>query len=300
MPTAPEIIERMAGELEVYRLFARAMGCPTKEDVLIKLDKLLQKGEGWLASHPERTFITERYLSRRRSLASLALRRLAEIEGEEDSEEVEGEETVPGGFEPPFRLNDLRLETVLAALRQSGAQRIIDLGCGEGHLLQMLLMERQFNQISGVDISSVSLEKARRRLQRALPSTGERLQLLQGALTYKDARFQGYDAASVVEVIEHLDPPRLKAFEQVVFAYARPRTVVVTTPNREYNRLYIHLAEGALRHPDHRFEWIRSEFTSWAERVGKDYGYCTEFFQIGEADPELGAATQMVVFSLCE
>jgi len=134
----------------------------------------------------------------------------------------------------------------------------------------------------------------------------ERITLFQGSLMYKDSRFKGYDAASVVEVIEHLDLPRLAAFEKVLFEYAKPVVVVLTTPNREYNVKYENLGGGAslcdanaLRHGDHRFEWTRVEFREWAEKTAKKYGYAVRISEIGELDEALGAPTQMGVFTIC-
>jgi hypothetical protein len=116
---------------------------------------------------------------------------------------------------------------------------------------------------------------------------------------YKDSRFIGYDAACVIEVIEHLDIPRLKAFERVLFEYTKPPVVVLTTPNREYNIKYENLDEGDLRHKDHRFEWTRAEFRKWAEDTAAKNGYTVRFSEIGESDEELGAPTQMGVFTIC-
>jgi hypothetical protein len=75
-----------------------------------------------------------------------------------------------------------------------------------------------------------------------------------GSLMYRDEHPAGFEAAVVVEVIEHLDPPRLAAFERVLFEFARPRTVVLTTPNREYNVKWETLPARKFRHCDHRFE----------------------------------------------
>jgi hypothetical protein len=114
---------------------------------------------------------------------------------------------------------------------------------------------------------------------------------------YRDERLQGFDAAAVVEVVEHLDPPRLSAFERVVFEFARPATVVLTTPNREYNVRFETLPAGALRHADHRFEWTRGEFQGWANRVAEQFGYRVTFRGVGPDDPEVGPPTQMAVFT---
>lgn len=125
----------------------------------------------------------------------------------------------------------------------------------------------------------------------------QRVKLLHSPLTYRDKRLIGFDAAALVEVIEHFDPPRLAAAEQNVFGSARPGTIVVTTPNAEHNVMWETLPAGEFRHPDHRFEWTRSEFASWAERVADRYGYSVRFLPVGPEDVDVGPPTQMAVFS---
>ncbi|MEW6252912.1 MAG: methyltransferase domain-containing protein, partial [Planctomycetota bacterium] len=197
-------------------------------------------------------------------------------------------------------LNSQRLGTVLAVLKGSGARSVLDLGCGDGKLLRALLDEKQFERVVGLDVAHRVLEIAadRLRLERMPAAKRQRLELLHGSLTYRDARLAGCDAAAVIEVIEHLDPPRLAAFERVLFEFARPRTVVVTTPNREYNVLFPTLPAGRLRHRDHRFEWTRAEFRAWAERVAARFGYTARFLPVGPEDPAAGAPTQMGVFAV--
>jgi 3' terminal RNA ribose 2'-O-methyltransferase Hen1 len=184
-------------------------------------------------------------------------------------------------------------------LKASGAQSVLDLGCGEGRLLRLLLRERQFTRITGLDVSHRALEFAadKLRLDRLSSMQRERIALLHGSLTYRDERLGGFDAAAVVEVIEHLDPPRLAAFERVLFECARPKTVVVTTPNREYNVKWENLPAGKFRHRDHRFEWTRTEFRQWAEAVAARSGYNVRFMPVGPEDADLGAPTQMGVFT---
>ncbi len=264
-----------------------------------EVEKLLRHGEGWLRAHPAREAITRRYLKRQHRLTRAALAQLAEEDelDPDSAEETNAEEEA--AVEKPMSLKQQRLNAVDAALKENGAKRVIDLGCGQGTLLRMLLKDSFFEQITGVDVSYRALEVAQERLDRLhLPSNqSNRLQLIQGALTYQDKRFTGYDAATVIEVIEHLDLPRLAAFERVLFEFAQPKTVVVTTPNIEYNVKFENLPAGKLRHRDHRFEWTRQEFQTWAKQVAEGFGYMVQFQPIGVEDPEVGSPTQMGVFN---
>ena len=256
--------------------------------------KLLKHGEGWLAAHPERERIAERYLKRQRKLVRSALGQLAgDVESAADEEATAPEEAI----EAKLSLHEHRLRQVAAAIKATGAKRVLDLGCGEGKLLRLLAAEPQFAEIVGVDVSSRALEIAEERMRRGrFSDVPGRVKLLHGSLMYRDARLGGFDAAAVVEVIEHLDPPRLAAFERVLFEFARPTTVVLTTPNVEYNVKFPNLPAGQLRHRDHRFEWTRAEFRAWAERVAAKHGYAVEIVAAGEEDPAVGAPTQMGVF----
>ncbi|MFF8808823.1 3' terminal RNA ribose 2'-O-methyltransferase Hen1 [Streptomyces omiyaensis] len=269
-----------------------------------EVEKLLRAGEGWLASHPRRELITTRYLARRRSLAReaserLELVRLAEAEGLDVEDVDNAVDEARDTEERPVPLAVHRREAILSALRSAGAARVLDLGCGQGQLVQELLKDVRFTRIVGVDVSVRALTVAARRLR--LERMGERqasrVELVQGSLTYTDKRLGGYDAAVLSEVIEHLDLPRLPALEYAVFGSARPRTVVVTTPNVEYNARWDSLPAGHVRHHDHRFEWSRAEFRKWAAEVAERYGYAVEFTPVGPDDPEVGAPTQMGVFT---
>ncbi|MEO3869054.1 3' terminal RNA ribose 2'-O-methyltransferase Hen1 [Nonomuraea sp. B12E4] len=298
-----------------------------------EVDKLIRAGTGWLHGHPERGLITRRYLGRRHSLARTALARLAEL-GDETEEQLEpaveeepptedpaageaaeeetaadepavttqadaGAEAEAGAAEVrPKALNVRRREAVLAKLAELGAVSVIDLGCGQGELVGALLATPRFAKVGGMDVSSMALTVAARklRLDRMPDSRRARLTLFQGALTYTDKRLSGYDAAVLMEVVEHVDPSRLEALERVVFGHARPAHVLVTTPNIEYNVRYEFLT--GLRHPDHRFEWTRAEFTAWASRVAGRHGYRVAYEPVGDEDPEVGPPTQMGVFTL--
>ncbi|MFI6355704.1 3' terminal RNA ribose 2'-O-methyltransferase Hen1 [Streptomyces sp. NPDC050743] len=270
-----------------------------------EVDKLLRAGEGWLPAHPEQKLITSRYLSRRWALTRQAMERLelvrlaeaddSEVEEIDNAVEAETEEE-----ERPTPLAVQRREAILAALRDSGAARVLDLGCGQGELVRELLKDVRFTEIVGLDVSVRALTIASRRLK--LDRMGERqasrVKLVQGSLAYTDNRLKGYDAAVLSEVIEHLDLPRLPALEYAVFGHARPRTVLVTTPNVEYNVRWETLPAGHARHGDHRFEWTRAEFRSWAHTVAERHGYTVEFGPIGPDDPEVGPPTQMALFAI--
>jgi 3' terminal RNA ribose 2'-O-methyltransferase Hen1 len=263
-----------------------------------EVDKLLARGEGWLGSHPHRELIVNRYLKHQRPLAREALEQLLADEEPAPDEELDEREAEEEAVEEPMRLNEKRHGAVVAALRAAGARSVLDLGCGNGKLLRALLEDPRFERVVGVDVSHAALQTARDRLRldRMPPRLRERIELFQTALTYRDRRLEGFDAAALVEVVEHLDAPRLRSFERVVFGHARPKTVVVTTPNREYNAKFEGLPAGELRHRDHRFEWTRAELEAWAGAVAAAHGYGVRFVPIGPEDAELGPPTQMAVF----
>lgn len=253
------------------------------------IEILMQKGQGWLEQHPERDWITRRFLRNIRTIANEAILRLA---GEESLSSDE--------LKSPLQesLHQQRLNRAFERLQQSGAQRVLDLGCGSGKLLRLLLKDGQFRKIAGMDVSFSELQLAKENLHldEASPALRERLSLFQGSVTYLDERLKGYDAVAMVEVIEHLDAERLPAMERVVFGYAAPDTVVLTTPNAEYNVVFERLDQEAFRHQDHRFEWTREQFQDWCGHVCERYGYEVRLEPVGQEEPEVGAPSQMAVF----
>jgi len=278
-----------------------------------EVDKLLAHGSGWLENHPEKVFIARRYFNKLRRFTRLALDRLDNGEGGAESqpaeEEPEAESVVteiPAGLAAGegslpaklTRLNDLRLLAVLEELKASGAKSIIDMGCGEGNLLRLLIKEKTFTSIAGTDVSAAALSRAAERLK--LDRMGEeqkkRVTLFQSSLCFRDKRFKNYDAAALVEVIEHLDEDRLPSLASVVFGEAVPAVVIVTTPNADYNVNYPELAAGRFRHGDHRFEWGSAQFRSWAGSVAARYGYSVRCKGVGGQDDDCGTPTQMAVF----
>ena len=284
-----------------------------------EVEKLLQYGEGWLSEHPQKEVIAHRYFKNMRSFSRRALEQLKEDAPEEDDggepaqsadeQEEALEETLSaaskeddagedeGEGEKKVGLHRQRHDSVLRVLKGHDVSSVLDLGCGEGKLMRILKKEKSFSKVAGCDVSMRSLENALERLKPDRQRKGEPgLELFQSALTYKDKRFKDYDAAVLVEVIEHIDPPRLGAVERTVFDEARPRVVVVTTPNGEYNALFETLPAGEFRHADHRFEWSRAEFESWARPIAERHGYAVSFEPIGEVDEIYGAPSQMAVF----
>ncbi|OJJ23338.1 3' terminal RNA ribose 2'-O-methyltransferase Hen1 [marine bacterium AO1-C] len=260
-----------------------------------EIDKLLEKGKGWLENHPEKEQITRRYLINVGALTQEALARLNELNTEKVVEEVPEEIK-----QKKQTLHQQRLTQVLEQLKETKAKSVIDLGCGEGKLLRMLLKEKQFEKITGMDVSFGELIRAKNKLywDEMAPKQKERIQLFQGALTYRDQRLEGYEAAALVEVIEHLDESRLQALERVVFEFARPKNVIMTTPNAEYNVKYETMEAGHMRHTDHRFEWTREEFETWATELAERNHYKVTFLPVGPEDADVGAPSQMGIFTL--
>jgi 3' terminal RNA ribose 2'-O-methyltransferase Hen1 len=264
-----------------------------------EIEKLLRRGEGWLRDHPEHELIARRYLRHQPRLAREALVRLLEEDQADPDSDVQLHDQEEERVEQRIGLGEQRMDAVLGALKEAGAARVLDLGCGDGRLLQAMLRDGSFERIVGVDVSYAVLERAARRLrlQEMSPMQRERVELIQSSLTYKDRRLRGYEAAAVVEVIEHLDPSRLDAFERALFGVARASTIVITTPNVEYNVRFEGLPAGSLRHRDHRFEWTRAEFETWARGAAERSGYTVRLHPVGPEDPEVGSPTQMAVFT---
>jgi len=266
-----------------------------------EVDKLIRAGGGWLATHPEKALISSRYLAHRRELAQSAMARLAEVD---DAEVEQFDNAVEGALvldtpDRPIPLAEQRRGAVLAAVRACGARTVGDFGCGEGVLVRDLLAERSIDQIVAVDVSARALQIAARnlRLDKMTEQQRQRIRLFQSALTYRDDRLAGLDAAVLMEVVEHVDPPRLAALERSVFGHAAPGTVIVTTPNVEHNVRFETLPAGAMRHRDHRFEWTRSEFQAWADTIATSYRYAVRYLPVGPDDPDVGPPTQMAIFS---
>jgi small RNA 2'-O-methyltransferase len=202
---------------------------------------------------------------------------------------------VPGHEEESSGLHEERLEAVIRELRRTGVASVLDLGCGSGSLLRSLAPDERFSHISGVDSSITALQRARCLLDADGNARAARVRLVHGSILEPTPDWAGFDAVTLVETIEHIPPGDLSRLELAVFRSARPSLVVITTPNREYNVL-LGLAAGDLRHADHRFEWDRPRFESWARGLADRHGYSVFVTAIGPRDEEHGSPTQMASF----
>lgn len=266
-----------------------------------EVEKLLHHGQGWLAQHPERELITRRYLRHQRGLMREALARLLEEDASDPDAVEESHAHEEESLEDKLSLAEQRMGAVVAVLKGVGAKRVLDLGCGEGRLLKAVLRDQAFEEVVGVDVSHRALEVAaeRLRLEEMPQRQKDRIRLFHGSLTYRDRRLEGFEAAALIEVIEHQDSARLAALERVLFEFARRTAVVVTTPNAEYNVKFESLPAGKFRHKDHRFEWTRTQFRAWAEGIAQRFRYSVRYAPIGTEDPVVGPPTQMAVFAAC-
>lgn len=261
-----------------------------------EVNKILQKGEGWLADHPAKHLILRNSLGRRTSLVREALAQLgieeAEMVAEEKADEVVLEISPPKAK----TLHGQRHDRVAELVRELKPRSVVDLGCGEGKLIRLLIPILGIERIVGLEVAYSTLERAIRKFKIEEDGSryGNRVEFIHGSLMYRDARISGFDIATVVEVIEHLDTARLSAFERVLFEFAKPQCAIITTPNREYNVLY---GDFDLRHEDHRFEWTRAEFQAWAESICARFQYSVRFEGIGEPDEVHGSPSQMAVFT---
>lgn len=267
-----------------------------------EIEKLLRVGKDWLSKHPHKDLITKRYLRHRKRLANIASEALSKLNEEvaQDPDTTEekhlAEEAV---LEEKISLNQARIDKVVNVLKELKVSNVIDLGCGEGKLLKVFWEQKELRKIVGMDVSHRSLDNAEERLhlEYAPEAKKERIKLIHGSLTYKDNRLSGFDAATCIEVVEHLDASRLTAFERVIFEYAKPKHVILTTPNVEYNVKFENMPAGKLRHRDHRFEWTRAQFEEWCQHVANRNGYKVRFEPVGELDEKVGPPTQMGIFS---
>ena len=189
-----------------------------------------------------------------------------------------------------------RLQAVQKVVRETGSVRVVDLGCGAGDLFVQFASDPSLTELVGIDICRTSLDRLRHRLAASDPVV-PLIDLREGSMTDPIPDVAGFDCAVLVETIEHLAPAHLSKLERSLFRMMRPKTVVITTPNAEFNAL-LGVPPHRMRHPEHRFEWTRAEFQRWSARVAMAAGYHVIFHDIAGHHPDLGGASQMAVFTL--
>ncbi|KAF9151625.1 Small RNA 2'-O-methyltransferase [Mortierella sp. AD010] len=201
---------------------------------------------------------------------------------------------------------------------ENQATSVIDYGCGEGALLSFLIWETTgdypITRLAGVDILHERLKMAEDACQPQDFELGTNLrvndlsiELYRGSVAEADQRLLGYDALACLEVVEHLDPEVLEKFWGVVLGTLKPKLVIVSTPNAEFNIYFPQLKYGTpetiFRNDDHRFEWTRQEFEDWCRPAAEEYGYTVSFTGVGtlaHTDPAVGFCSQFAIFKMNE
>jgi len=191
-------------------------------------------------------------------------------------------------------LHRQRFAAVLEVVRLSGAESVLDLGCGDGELTLALARAPGIERLVGIDLDACALRSLEARLAAAPPAA--RVTLRHASYLDPDPTLRGFAAVVMVETLEHIDPDRLSSVERAVFATIAAPLVVVTTPNADFNPL-LGVPAHRLRHPDHRFEWGRERFARWAEGVARRTGYAVRLEDLGGSVPGFGGPSQMAVFS---
>uniref|UniRef100_H2YXS7 Small RNA 2'-O-methyltransferase n=1 Tax=Ciona savignyi TaxID=51511 RepID=H2YXS7_CIOSA len=215
---------------------------------------------------------------------------------------AENEASMGVTFEPKLYVQ--RYNKVLELLSRLRPEKVVDLGCAECKLINLLRHEDYVKEISGVDLDGSLLRGCSHKLdpqaydflnKRFNPLT---IRLYQGSVSEFDERLRNYDAVVSIELIEHLLPKTLEDFPQAVFGYINPKTVIISTPNADFNVLFG--LNGCFRHWDHKFEWTRKQFQSWCENICKDYQYSVEYDGVG-VDPDktqnFGYCSQFAIFT---
>jgi len=193
-------------------------------------------------------------------------------------------------------LHEDRLNAVIRAINETGARTILDLGCGTGDLILRLAMLPGITRITGIDTDLDALRLLQARLSELPKDPRARAQIAQASMTRAHRNLRGHDCACLVETIEHLPPGDLNRLERALFADMRPRHIIVTTPNADYNPV-LGVPAHRFRHPDHHFEWSRDRFGQWAGGVAARGGYTVTRRDVAGAHPVLGGASQMALFT---
>lgn len=266
--------------------------------------KLFEKGGDWLKGHSSRDLIISRYLSKSKELRGYARQLFGNFQEKKDLDELiaETEELMRDWDDPDDTSpHQQRHSQIIRDVVSWGARSVIDLGCGEGRLLERLVRIAPDMRVVGIEPSAREIERARKRLSNNPgKNLDPRVEFVHGSAMYGDERFKDFDAAILSEVIEHVDEDRLSLLARSVFGIMAPRRVVITTPNGDYNRVF-GLRPGEFRHADHRFEWTLAECQAWVVGVTAAYPYEAEITPVGgrnaDADEGHGEVSHYIVFT---
>lgn len=213
-------------------------------------------------------------------------------------------------------LCDQRYSLALALLemeREEGLHSLLDLGCNNCRFLTLAKELPYLSHLAGVDLDPEVLANVveRHRLRPLAAdflggpharSTPLSLQLVLGSVCDSAAAeaWQGVEAVTALELIEHLHPEDIGQFSHTVFGVIEPKLVILSTPNSDFNPLFPNWEEGTLRHWDHKFEWSREEFREWVSNVVGLYPqYDVEFNGVGfweDFEYSNGPASQFAIF----
>lgn len=259
----------------------------------IEAENFLKKGESWLKTHPEKETIIKRYFRKLGKYSNYILSKLNENQ-EDEEKELEIDIEVKKKKES---LQTIRINTIFDKLCELGTKTVADVGCGEGKLLRLLKNKPQFQKICGTDVvyKNLIIAKDKLDLDEVATHNLEKINIFQSSILYKDDRLKEYETICLIEVIEHIEEDRIVFLEKIVFGYLNTKNVLISTPNSEYNNVYMPENSDSFRHEDHRFEWNREEFKNWVEKICNNFNYNADFFGIGDYNEQFGYPTQAVI-----
>ncbi|XP_065368052.1 small RNA 2'-O-methyltransferase [Calliphora vicina] len=212
-------------------------------------------------------------------------------------------------FDPP--VYEQRYTTAVRIIEdplwEQPLKKVVDFGCAELRLLPLLRRIPHVEHILEVDIDAELLKVHQ---QKAIPLISDylkkresplRVEVLLGSITDAVEQLYDVDAVIALEIIEHLHKEVLDKVPENIFGFIQPKLAIFSTPNSEFNVLFGPMLENGFRHHDHKFEWTRKEFQSWAHDICKTYSnYSVSFMGVGKAPPQnkkLGYSTQIAIFA---
>lgn len=139
----------------------------------------------------------------------------------------------------------------MATLLPTKKLRLLDIGFGQGYFEEQLESARKEYEITGIDISSEAVARAKRKFG------GE---FIHGDLHRIGTRFhkKSFDVIVAIEVIEHISPKNIFAFFKDVHGLLKAGgTLIISTPLNEHLRTLRKNPSGHVR--DYRIAILRKE-----------------------------------------